>query len=169
MLFTMALLDVQVTSALRAQTFAILPAQCSNRSRQQHLLTQSIFQQQALTLIITDLGLRFADRYLIAAAVYPLRPEEEIKVLIDIVRHRLQTTRTAEFQVRLYIAHQSNVFHILMVPAMFDDQFGTAIAMQLADLTELGAKLDFTGLIILVELQFAEFQFAYTNQHGSTG
>ena len=65
MLLTITLFQVQIAAAVRAQPFAIFPAQGSNRSCQQHLLTQGIFQQQALALIIADFGLSLGNRYLV--------------------------------------------------------------------------------------------------------
>ena len=56
-----------------------------------------------------------------------------------------------------------------MMTAMLHDQLGTALAVQRANLPEVGTKLDCAGLIVLVELQLAEFQFPNTNQHSSTG
>src|SRR5580692_7327552 len=170
MLLTITLLfQVQIASAMRTQPLAIFAAQGSNRSRQQHLLTQGIFQQQALALIIADFGFGFGNRYFIGPPVHAQWAVDQVETLVDIVDHRIQATGTAELQVGLYVSHQADIFNILMVPAMFDDQLCTAFAVQKADLAEIRPKLDCAGLIVFVKLQLMEFQFPNTNQHSSTG
>src|SRR6266436_8667320 len=50
-----AALDVQVAAAMRTQSLAVRAAKQFHRQRQQYLLFEGIFQQQTLTLIITNL------------------------------------------------------------------------------------------------------------------
>src|SRR5580693_601358 len=52
-----ALHFVQVLAALRTQTFAIFAAKGLQRQRQQQLLTQNVFEQQAFALVIADFRL----------------------------------------------------------------------------------------------------------------
>jgi hypothetical protein len=47
---------IQIFAALGTQSFAVFAARNLQRERQQHLLTQYIFEQQPITLIVTDLG-----------------------------------------------------------------------------------------------------------------
>jgi hypothetical protein len=70
--------------------------------------------------------------------------------------------------MRLDLAHQSDIFDILMVTAMLHDQLSPSVAVQRTNLTEVGPKLDGAGLIVFVKLQLTEFQFPNTNQHSST-
>ncbi len=168
MLFTMTFFNVQIAAALRTQSLAIFAAQGPYRRGQQHLLPQSIFQQQPFALIIADLSLRLADGDLVGAAIHAQRTVDQVEGPIHIIDYRLQATRTTELQMRLDLAHQSDIFNILMVTAMLHDQLSPSVAVQRTNLTEVGPKLDGAGLIVFVKLQLTEFQFPNTNQHIST-
>ncbi len=169
LLTTTLLLQIQVAPAMRAQPLAIFPTQGPNRCCQQHLLTQDIFQQEAFALIIADFGLGFGNRYFVGPPIHAQWAVDQVEALVDVVNHRIQAAGTAELQMRLDLSHQAYVFNILMMPAMLHNQFGSAFAVQRADLAEIRPKLDPTGLIAFVKLQLMEFQFPNTNQHSSTG
>src|SRR5271166_6073779 len=168
MRLTMALLDVQVLPAMRTQSFAIFAAKRSHRRRQQHLLAQGVLQQQTFTLIVADLGFRFGDRHLVGAAVHAQRPVDEVKRPVHIMADRLQAAGTTELQVGLDLAHQPDVFDILMMAAVLHDQLRATVTVQRANLAKIGSKLDGAGLKRLVELQIAEFQLPNPNQHSGT-
>ncbi len=168
MLFTITLLDIQIAAALRTQSLAIFAAQGPHRRGQQHLFPQSIFQQQTFALIISDLGLRLADCDLVGAAIHAQRTVNQVETLIYIIDNRLKAARATEFQMRFDLAHQSDIFDVLMVAAMFHDQLSPSVAVQQTNLAKVRPKLDGPRLIVFVKLQLTEFQLPNPNQHSST-
>ena len=169
MLRTVTLLDVQIAPAVRTQSLALFAAQGAYRRGQQNLLAEDIFQQKTLALIIADFGFRLADGRLIPAAIHTQRPVDQIKTLVYVVRHRIETASATELQFRRYAANQANVFDVLMMAAMLHNQLGPAFATQRSALPELRPKFDHAGLEVFIKLQLSELQFPNTNQHSNTG
>src|SRR5271157_4013031 len=80
---------------------------------------------------------------------------------------RLQAAGATELQVSLNLANQPDVFDILMMAAVLNDQLRAAVTVERADLGKVGPKLDGAGLKRLVELHVSEFQFPDPDQHNS--
>ena len=59
---------------MRTKPFAVFAADHLQRQRQQNLLAQRIFQQQAFALIIADLGFGSGYRKLFPASIRSQRP-----------------------------------------------------------------------------------------------
>ena len=94
-----ALLRVQILAALRAQSLAVIPAEELERSGQQNLLADRIFQLQAFALIIADFGFGRGDGNFFPATVNTLRTVKQIKRSVYLFDHRFKASRTGLFKL----------------------------------------------------------------------
>ena len=153
---------------MRAQTFAVFPANQFHGRRKQDLLAQNVFQQKTFALIIADLGVRLRNGDFFRPAIDTQGPVQQIKGPVYRMRHRIEAAGTTYFEGGVESANHTDVIHVLLVAAMLDDQLRPAFGLQRAYLAEIETKINRSGLEVLVKLQFLEFQIANPNEHSST-
>ena len=96
-----------------------------NGDRQQNLLAQHVLKQQALALIITDLGLRRCYRNLFLARIGALRSIQQIELAAYLFDHRLQATGANQFQAGGELAIQPYIIDYVMLTVMLLHQLRT--------------------------------------------
>ena len=151
-LSAIALLLIQVPAAMRAQTFAVLTADRLQRKRQQNLLSQDIFQEQTLPLIIPDLRLGCRDRKLFFARIRALRTVEQLEAPADIAVNRLQASGTSQVDPGGEIAGDPDVIDQLVLAVVLLDQLRASGAAEVAFLPNIRAKINHAGCDVLVKI-----------------
>jgi hypothetical protein len=150
---------------VRAQALAIFAASYFYRHRQQNLLAQNVFEQQALALIVADFGFGVGDGKLVTAGIGAEGPVEQIEVARYILRHGFQAAGANQFQARAECASQAYVDNYLMLAMVLLNQFGAAAGVERGALAEVFAKIEDTGLELLLEFNRMAFQFLDVEEH----
>src|SRR5258707_31475 len=106
---TAALFVVEVRPAIRAQAAAVALADHLQRQRQQHLLLQHVRQEESFSLVESNLSVIVLQPVLFVLDVLRQRSIKEVKRTAHFLDHRLQTTRTHQFDLRFEVALDSNL------------------------------------------------------------
>src|ERR1017187_381982 len=141
---------------MRAQSLAVFATNQFHGRRQQHLLTQDVFQQKTFALIIADFGVRLGNGDFFRPAIDAYGPIEQVERPVYRVRQRLETAGASNFESHVEPANYPDVVNVFLVPAMLDDQLRPALGVQRTHLTEVGTKIHRSGRKTLAELQLLE-------------
>jgi hypothetical protein len=150
---------------MRAQALAILTARHFQRQCQQNLLTQNVFEQKAFALIIADLGFGVGHRQLVPACVCAQWPIQQLKVSLHILRDRLKTTGTGQFEACCELTSQPYVLDYLVLTVMLLDELSAARRLKRGPRPDLASQVDDIGLKLLLEFDGMEFQFFDVEEH----
>src|SRR6202162_2387456 len=153
---------------MHTQALAIFAARDFQGQRQQHLLTQDVFQQNSVALIIADFGLRVGHRKLIAARVRPEGPVEQLKLTCDVLGDRLNAPGAIQFQSRREPSPQPYVLNYLMLAVMLFDNLGMPGCLQRRTLPGFASQINSIGLKLLLKIQRMTFQFMNVQEHCET-
>jgi hypothetical protein len=160
-----ALFLIQIAPAMWAQTFAVLAADRLQRQRQQDLLPQNVFKEQTFSLIITDLGLGCGHRKLFFAGIRTLRAVEQLEVLGDIAVDQLKTASARQLDPCCKVAYKAYVIDYMVLAVMLLDQLCAPLAVQIAFLPEVCAKVYGSGRKMLVKVHWVDLQFPDFDEH----
>src|SRR5258708_4405560 len=160
-----AAFQVEVAAALRAQPPAIVFADLSDGQSQQNLFLENVFQFQTFTLIVTDFGLRQADRDLVSMSIDPLRTIHQIERLSHRMLHRIQAARTAPLQLDGKPAHQPYILDNVAPAAMLFQQLGPSGHPQRRSLLNVLSQFDYTRRNGLIQNYPSELKILYFYKH----
>src|SRR5262249_52932911 len=82
-------LSIAILAATRTEALAIFTAQHFQRNREQHLLAQDVFQEQAFALIVADLGFRIGHGEFLVSGVGAQRTIQQVKAARDVLLDRI--------------------------------------------------------------------------------
>jgi hypothetical protein len=157
---------IQVLTALRAQAFAIWAACNLQWECQQDLLAQDVLEEQALALIIADLGFRIRDREFVASGIRPKRPIQQLELAVDVLLNRLQTAGTLQFNASRQTPFQAYVFDDLMLAVMLLNHLGVPRRFQRARLPSFAPEVNRIRRKFFLEINGVNFQFFDVEEHG---
>src|ERR1700687_1148296 len=153
---------------MHTQALAIFAARDFQGQRQQHLLTQNVFQQNSVALIIADFGFRVGHRKLIAARVRAERPVEQLKLTSYLLGDRLNASGAVQFQSRREPPPQPYVLDYLVLAVMLFDNLGMPGCFQRRTLPGFASQINRIGLKLLFKIQRMTFQLIYVQEHCET-
>ena len=94
-----ALFEIEVATAMDAQSAAILAADRLEGQRQQDLFPQYLLEQESAALVISHFGLGCRNRQFLSTGVSPLRPVQEIELLGHMPGDRLKAAATSQLNL----------------------------------------------------------------------
>ena len=148
-----------------AQALAVFAANCFHRYGQQNLLTQSVFEQHAVTLIVAYLSLGGGDRKLCPAGVGSKRSVQQVKAAREFLHQGLQAAGARQFEAGGQVSVDPDVLDCLVLTVTLLDQLGASGGVQRATLLELRSKVDHTRAEILFEVDGMDFQLLNFDEH----
>ena len=138
-------LAVAVLTAARAKSFAVRLAQGSDRQGQKHLLTQHIFKQQTVSLIITDFGFRRSNGAFEGLGIGLGGAEDEVEVSLERDFDGLDAASAGDLEAAGKAALEADVCDDVAGSAVLVEDLGAASGGQGADLLGFLAQIDGSG------------------------
>jgi len=160
-----AVLAVTVRAAGRAESLAVGLAQSSDRQGEKHLLTQHIFKQQTVLLIITDFGLVRCYGAFGGLGVGIGGAKDEVEVGSDGNGNGFDTAGAGYLEVAVETSAKADVGDDFAGAAVFVDDFGAAGGGEGAGLLGFAAKVNGAGGEAEVEFDGLAFELAYLEFH----
>ena len=94
------------------------------------------------------------------------RPEKQVKVFFEPMRHRIEASGAGHFEVALVAGAQTDVLDLIVGPAVFGDEVGAAAHRHSVELPNPGAVIDGAGRDGLIEFKWLPFEIEHRNQYG---
>src|SRR5581483_12055207 len=127
---------------------------------EQHLFAQGVFHLNAVTGVVSDLGVGFVKRNFVAAPVNAGGAVKQIEAALQAASHRLQTAGAGQFDPGRQLAHQPDIGDSALAPsAVLLNQFGPARSVERGGLPDVGSQVDGAGAKVLVQLPLLDPEF----------
>src|SRR5215831_258275 len=95
-----ALFVIQVRAARRTQAPAVAAANSLHRNREQYLFRQHVGEEQPITLVEADVGLKILEAFLFRPLKLGCRTIEQVEMPLHGFDNRLQASRTLQLDLR---------------------------------------------------------------------
>jgi hypothetical protein len=157
---------IAIGAALRAEAFAVLPAERPTGQSQKYLLTHGVLQQQAALFIITDFRLVFRNCVLAGLIIHAAGPEDEVEVPAEELFDGFDAPGAEQFKRAGKVRAQTDIVDKVLGAAMFDDQFGLALELQGTNLADILGIVDRPRCEAFVQLERLFDELYGSDEHG---
>jgi hypothetical protein len=159
---------VQILAAMQAQTAAVIPTGNFQWQRQQNLLAQNVIEQNAIALIIADLGFRVGYRELISAGIGSERAIEQLELARYVLLNWFQTPCALQLEPGRQSAFQPYVLDYQMLAVVLLDDLGVPRRFQRGSLDRFAPQVNDIGLKLLLKIERMKLQLFDVEEHCET-
>jgi hypothetical protein len=164
-LIAVARLGVPVLAAARAKSLAVRLAQGSDRQGQKHLLTQHIFKQKTVSLIIPDFRFRRSNGPFQRLRIGHCGPEDQVVFGLQRDFDRLHAACAGDLEFARKATLEPNVGHYILGAAVLVEHLSPPFGGQLPNLFGFLTQFYRSRSQFQIEIDRLPLQLAYLEFH----
>ncbi len=157
---------IEVGATVLAEPFAVLGAERPVGQGEQYLLAHNITEREPAGTIIPDFRLFLGDCAFAGVGIGIFWPKDEVELAGEVLGHGIETAGALDGEVALVAGAEANVFDDLLVPAVFEQEFGAAFHGDGAGLDEAVGVVEGAGGEVDLDLEGFLVQIGGRNEGG---